>query len=198
VVNPALSFIADEKEPTVIGSLDFLKYLRCHPFLCLKSEPSMHQSAKSCADTDLRSLLKHQHKTVYSICRLFARTYKEHQHLFTNIIAAASQNIRSRKDGTDKQTMLWRACVNMAALHSIGMEEEATPGMEFKSPDYQRSMSELGEAIGNASDYDKFLLFIGFEKISSGDLFGPVQRPAPAATKTAHFIPYLKEKLVWN
>jgi hypothetical protein len=193
-----LSFIADEKEPAVIESLDFLEYLRRHPFLCLKSEPNMHQSAKSCADTDLRSLLKHQHKTVYSICRLFARTYKEHQHLFINIIAAASQNIRSRNDGTDKQTMLWRACVNMAALHSIGMEAEPSRTMEFKSPDYQRSMSELGEVLGNASDYDKFLLFIGFEKISSGDLFGSGQRPVQASSKTAHFIPYLKEKLVWN
>jgi len=145
----------------------------------------MHQPAKSCADTDLRSLLKHQHKTVYSVCRLFARSYKEHQRLFINIIAAASQNIRSRKEGSDKQTMLWRACINMAALH-------------FKSPDYQKSMTELGDAIGNASDYEKFLLFIGFEKIGSEDLFGPVQRSAGRPAKPAHFIPYLKEKLVWS
>jgi hypothetical protein len=158
----------------------------------------MNQPAKSCADTDLRSLLKHQHKTVYSICRLFARTYKEHQRLFINIIAAASQNIRSRKDGSNKQTMLWRACVNMAALHSIGMEAEPNRAMEFKSPDYQRSMTELGAAIGSASDYEKFLLFIGFEKIGSEDLFGPVQRSVEPAAKPAHFIPYLKEKLVWN
>jgi hypothetical protein len=158
----------------------------------------MHQPAKSCADTDLRSLLKHQHKTVYSVCRLFARSYKEHQRLFINIIAAASQNIRSRKEGSDKQTMLWRACINMAALHSIGMEDESNRAMQFKSPDYQKSMTELGDAIGNASDYEKFLLFIGFEKIGSEDLFGPVQRSAGRPAKPAHFIPYLKEKLVWS
>ncbi|HLX67212.1 MAG TPA: hypothetical protein VKR41_09460, partial [Puia sp.] len=64
----------------------------------------MNNSTQSCADTDLRSLLKKQHKTVYSICRLFARTYKEHQRLFMDIISAASQNIRFRKAGVDKQT----------------------------------------------------------------------------------------------
>ena len=72
----------------------------------------MNNLTPSCAETDLRSLLKQQHKTVYSICRLFARTYKEHQRLFTNIISAASQNIRFRKDGMTKQTMLWRDCIN--------------------------------------------------------------------------------------
>ena len=77
------------------------------------------------------------------------------------------------------------------------MELESNRVMQFKSPDYQKSMTELGDAIGNASDYEKFLLFIGFEKIGAEDLFGPVRRPEPAA-KSAHFIPYLKEKLVWS
>jgi hypothetical protein len=86
----------------------------------------------------------------------------------------------------------------MAALHSIGMEAEPSRTMEFKSPDYQRSMTEFGDAIGNASDYEKFLLFIGFEKIGE-DLFGPVvQRSVEPAAKPVHFIPYLKEKLVWS
>jgi hypothetical protein len=160
----------------------------------------MNNSTKSCADTDLRSLLKQQHKTVYSICRLFARTYKEHQRLFKNIISAASQNIRFRKDGVSKQTMLWRACINMAALHSITSTMEQAPEREvkFKSPDYQRSMEELGNSIGNAGDFDKFLLFLGFEKINSNDLFGSINRPTSQPAGSAQLIPFLKEKFVWS
>ncbi|HET6254754.1 MAG TPA: hypothetical protein VFE32_11800 [Puia sp.] len=161
----------------------------------------MNNSTKSCADTDLRSLLKQQHKTVYSICRLFARSYKEHQRLFMNILAAASQNIRFRKSGdVSKQTMLWRACINMAALHSITSTMELAPDREikFKSPDYQRSMAEFSDSIGNSGDYDKFMLFIDFEKIDSDDLFGSVNRTAPQHTGPVHFIPYLKEKLIWS
>jgi hypothetical protein len=160
----------------------------------------MNNVTHSCADTDLRSLLKQQHKTVYSVCRLFARTYKEHQRLFMNIISAASQNIRFRKDGVAKQTMLWRACVNMAALHSITSSMEQTPDreMKFKSPDYQRSMEDLGDSLGNTGDYDKFLLFLGFEKIDSKDLFGSINRPTAQPTRSTNVIPYLKEKLIWS
>ena len=158
----------------------------------------MNNSTKSCADTDLRSLLKQQHKTVYSICRLFSRTYKEHQRLFVNVIAAASQNIRFRKGRMSKQTMLWRACVNMAALQSISSEQSHDGEMRFKSPDYQRSMIDLGQSLGNASDYDKFLLFIGFENMAAEDLFGSVNHPAVQTAGFTPFIPYLKEKLVWS
>jgi hypothetical protein len=157
----------------------------------------MNNSTPTCAETDLRSLLKQQHKTVYSICRLFARTYKEHQRLFSNIISAASQNIRFRKDGVTKQTMLWRACINMAALQSISANLDQAPEqpVKFKSPDYQRCMENLGSSVGNASDYDKFLLFLGFEKIDSNDLFGSVNRPV---SHPAQVIPYLKDKLAWS
>ena len=158
----------------------------------------MHYPTKSCADTDLRSLLKQQHKTVYSICRLFARTYKEHQRLFINVIAAASQNIRHRKGGSSKQTMLWRACINMAALHSITSDQCSPSEMKFKSPDYQRSMMEFGNTIGDASDYEKFLLFLDFENIATEDLFGSINRPAPKTTGSYQFIPFLKEKLIWS
>jgi hypothetical protein len=160
----------------------------------------MNNSTKSCAETDLRSLLKQQHKTVYSICRLFARTYKEHQRLFINVLSAASQNIRFRKSGISKQTMLWRACVNMAALHSITstMEQASDREIKFKSPDYQRSMMELGDSIGSVGDYDKFLLFIDFEKIDSSDLFGSVNRSTPQTAGSVHVIPYLKDKLIWS
>lgn len=158
----------------------------------------MNNSSKSCADTDLRSLLKQQHKTVYSICRLFSRSYKEHQRLFIDVIAAASQNIRFRKGSVSKQTMLWRACINMAALHSISSEQSHEGEMKFKSPDYQRSMIELGQSLGNSSDYEKFLLFIGFENIAPDDLFCSVIQPATQPAGSAQFIPYLKEKLVWS
>ena len=160
----------------------------------------MNNFTKSFADTDLRSLLKQQHKTVYSICRLFSRTYKDHQRLFMDIISAASQNIRFRKNGVSKQTMLWRACINMTALHSITSTMEQAPDRElkFKSPDYQHSMEILEDAVGNAGDYDKFLLFIDLEKIDSQDLFGSVNRPTPQPADAAHVIPYLKEKLIWS
>src|SRR5271165_365016 len=97
----------------------------------------MNNSTKTCADTDLRSLLKQQHKTVYSICRLFARTYKEHQRLFMDIISAASQNIRFRKGKVSKHSLRWRACHNMAAFRSIPPARESAPGREikFNSPD---------------------------------------------------------------
>jgi hypothetical protein len=160
----------------------------------------MNNFAKSFADTDLRSLLKQQHKTVYSICRLFARTYKDHQRLFMNVISAAAQNIRFRKGDVNKQTMLWRACINMAALHSITstMEQAPTREIKFKSPDYQHSMEVLDDAMGNAGDYDKFLLFIDLENIDSNDLFGSVNRPTAQPASAAHVIPYLKEKLIWS
>jgi hypothetical protein len=160
----------------------------------------MNNSTHSCADTDLRSLLKQQHKTVYSICRLFSRTYKEHQRLFMDIISAASQNIRFRKNGMSKQTLMLRACVNMAALHSITSTMEQAPDREikFKSPDYQRSMEELSESVGNVGDYDKFLLFLDFEKIDSNDLFGSVNRPTPQTAGSVQVIPYLKDKWIWS
>jgi hypothetical protein len=88
----------------------------------------------------------------------------------------------------------------MAALHSITstMEQASDREIKFKSPDYQRSMTELLDSVGNAGDYDKFLLFIDFEKIDSNDLFGSVNRPASLAAGAAQVIPYLKEKLIWG
>jgi hypothetical protein len=169
----------------------------------------MNNSLKSSVDIDLRSLLKNQHKRVYSICRLFARTYKEHQYLFATIISAASQNIRSRKDAGDNQTLLLRACINMAALHSIALAAEDAPTgtIQFKSPDYQRSMSELYASIGDASDYEKIRLFLEFEKIPTGELATLTGLPANDRVQFVeneqeitkkNLIPYLKEKLIWS
>jgi hypothetical protein len=174
----------------------------------------MNDSSQKGFDSDIRSLLKNQHKKVYSICRLFAHNYKEHQHLFINIIAAASQNIRSRRENSDKQTLLLRACINMAALHSItqDMEPATDRAIQFKSPDYQRSMTRFRESIGEASDYEKFRLFLEFEGVPAAELTHLTGLPLPRSTagkkkekqlelqrKTPFsFIPYLKEKLVWN
>jgi hypothetical protein len=169
----------------------------------------MSTSPKNGADIDLRSLLKFQHKRVYAICRLFARNYKEHQRLFTDIIAAASQNIRTRKDAGDKEILVLRACFNMAALHSITLDMTPNPDrtIQFKSPDYQRSMTEFCDSIGETDDYEKFRLFLEFEKVppaQMADITGlqPTNhhKPAKPASEVPkkHFIPYLKEKLVWS
>jgi hypothetical protein len=168
-----------------------------------------NSSKRSGCEPDLRSLLKNQHKKVYSICRFFAHNYQEHQRLFINIIAAASQNIRSRRSNSDdKQTMLLRACINMAALHSISLELQSTHDstIQFKSPDYQRSMSSFRESVRGISDLEKFRLFLELENVPADEmstLTGVTNRPpakkqreAPAPAK--NFIPYLKEKLIWS
>ncbi len=168
-----------------------------------------NSSQKSGCEPDLRSLLKNQHRKVYSICRFFAHNYQEHQRLFINIIAAASQNIRSRKDNSDdKQTMLLRACINMAALHSISLELEPAhdPTIQFKSPDYQRSMTKFRDSVKNISDLEKFRLFLELEKVSPDEMpaitgirpgyTAPRKKESEAPAK--NFIPYLKEKLIWS
>ena len=168
-------------------------------------------SKKGGCEPDLRSLLKNQHKKVYSICRFFAHNYQEHQRLFINIIAAASQNIRSRKDNSDdKQTMLLRACINMAALHSISLELESAHDatIQFKSPDYQRSMSSFRESVRGISDLEKFRLFLELEQVPAEDVpsFTGIAVSSPGSRKRSkevpvpakNFIPYLKEKLIWS
>ena len=172
----------------------------------------MSNSQRKGFNTDIRSLLKHQHKKVYSICRLFAHSYKEHQYLFTNIIAAASQNIRFRGTSANKEALLLQACVNMAALHMItlDMQTGSAESIDFKSTDYQRAMVALHDAMGNVSDYDKFRLFLEFEKVPSEQLAGLTgmssgkysghqlaQRKEKEMPKK-NFIPSIKEKLIWS
>lgn len=161
-------------------------------------------------EPDLRSLLKNQHRKVYGICRFFAHNYQEHQRLFIDIIAAASQNIRSRKDGSeDKQTMLLRACINMAALHSISQELEpaADRTIQFKSPDYQRSMSGFRELVKDLSDLEKFRLFLELENVAPENIpaLTGVANPSPGKQKKEteaasgkNFIPHIKEKIIWS
>ena len=160
---------------------------------------------KEGSDQDLRTFIKNQHKKFYSVCRLFASNYKEHQRLFFDIIAAVSFSIRNNRSEHEKQTLLLRACVNMSALHSIslGMEPAMDRTIQFKSPDYQRNMSRFRESVGEASDYDKILLFLGFEKVPAdaiSELTGyvPAKREALRENSKKNFIPYLKEKLIWS
>ena len=169
----------------------------------------MSNSQRTGFNTDIRSLLKHQHRKVYSICRLFAHTYKEHQYLFTDIIAAASQNIRYCGTPGNKDTQLLRACVNMAALHMITLDVpvRSTESMDFKTTDYQRAMAALHDSMENVSDYDKLRLFLEFEKVPSEQLAEIIGMPSEKSrhqlTKgkeipKKNFIPYLKEMLVWS
>jgi hypothetical protein len=170
----------------------------------------MSNSPRKGFNTDIRSLLKHQHKKVYSICRLFAHTYKEHQYLFTNIIAAASQNIRFRGTPANKDSLLLQACINMAALHMITLDVQSgsAESIEFKSTDYQRAMVALHDSMENVSDYDKFCLFLEFEKVPTEQLasltgitsgkYGRHQLAQSKELPKKNFIPYIKEKLVWS
>ena len=175
--------------------------------MILKSIPNMNNSRKKAGpDTDLRSFLKNQHKRVYSICRLFANNYKEHQRLFADIIAAASQNIRSARERNVKDVLILRACVNMAALHSIRQDlDGATNGaIQFKSPDYQRTMTEFRESLGAISDCEKFRLFLELEKVGPDEMTDWAgntphhQTVSPGEKQKKNLIPYLKEKLIWN
>jgi hypothetical protein len=160
-------------------------------------------------DTDLRSLLKNQHRKVYSICRFFATNYKEHQQLFANMISAASQNIRFLMGKEDKQTLMLRACINMAALHSITLDIEGAGdrSIKFKSTDYQRSMQNFQDSVREMNDLDKFRLFLEFENISGDEitgLLGPVswqqqqRESAPVTAVKKNFLPSLKDKLAWT
>ena len=155
-------------------------------------------------DQDLRSLLKAQHKRVYSICRFFANNYREHQKLFADIIAAASQNIRFRRGNDSKQVLLLRACINMSALHSIclDMQPSTNRSIQFKSPDYQKNMLQFRTCMGEVSDYEKMRLFLGFQNVSEidiDDLTGALPSNVVSSEGVKkNFIPYLKEKLIWS
>lgn len=162
---------------------------------------------KGGCEPDLRSLLKNQHKKVYAICRFFAHNYQEHQRLFVDIIAAASQNIRSRRDNRhDKQTLLLQACINMAALHSINLELAPAKDrtVQFKSPDYQRSMTNFRENLEGISDLEKFRLFLELEQVPAHEIpaFTGIaayrKREKESEAPVRNFIPYLKEKLIWS
>ena len=94
----------------------------------------------------------------------------------------------------------------MAALHSITrrMGPDTDRTIQFKSPDYQRSMLKFRDSVGEISDYDKILLFLEFEKVAAADIveltgFVPVRKQTSVKEQPKKsWIPYLKEKLIWN
>lgn len=155
----------------------------------------------------LRSILKHQHKKVYSVCRIFATNYKEHQALFANIVSAVTQGIIGRKGKEEKETLFLRACLNMTALHSIclHLKGDHDETIQFKSSDYQDKMVRFREAAGEMSDFDKMLLFLQLEKCPANEVSNLIGL-APVIAKgqlekersKMNFIPYLKEKLIWS
>ena len=160
---------------------------------------------KEGSDQDLRGFVKAQHKKFYSICRIFANNYKEHQRLFFDIIAAVSHSIRNNRSHHEKQTLLLRACVNMSALHSIAlsMEPQTNRSIQFKSPEYQNCMVRFRESIAETTEYEKILMVLSFQKLSreeARDITGvaTTKVAAAAAIPGKNFIPYLKEKLIWS
>jgi len=58
--------------------------------------------------------------------------------------------------------------------------------------------------VGEISDYEKILLFLEFEKVAPADIadltgFVPGRKQASVKEQPKKsFIPYLKEKLIWN
>jgi hypothetical protein len=94
----------------------------------------------------------------------------------------------------------------MTALHAISrrVEPETDRTIQFKSPDYQRSMLKFRDSVGEISDYEKILLFLEFEKVAPADIaeltgFVPARKQASVKEQPKKsFIPYLKEKLIWN
>ena len=172
----------------------------------------MNNSAnKSGCEPDLRSMLKNQHKKVYSICRFFAHNYQEHQRLFANIMSAASQNIRSRKDNSEgKHTLLLRACINMAALHSISLDMRPAHDrtIQFKSSDYHHCMTKFRESMGEISDLEKFQLFMQLENVAPGEMSGLTgldgenryngRKKEIETTQGKNLIPYLKATVIWS
>jgi hypothetical protein len=93
----------------------------------------------------------------------------------------------------------------MAALHSLSLqlEPDADPSIQFKSPDYQKTILQFRESIGEMPDYEKILLFLGFEKVAPDEMYdltgiGPDNRKNSKERVKKSFIPYIKEKLIWS
>jgi hypothetical protein len=153
---------------------------------------------------ETHSLLKNLHKKVYSICRLFTQDYKDHQDLFGRIVAAAAHSMRSGKSPEEKHMLFLRACINMSVLHSLAHAPAAGSAgqpIQFKSPDFQKSMLGLAETIGGIPDYEKILLFLDLEKWPA-DKTEELSGLSPARPKRARDTPRytpspLKEKLIW-
>ncbi len=157
-------------------------------------------------DEDIRAILKNHHKKIYYVCRLFAHNYKQHRELFVSILSAASRSIQKRKSKKEKYVLFLRACINMAALHSIATslspDRENEPGA-YKSPDYQKSMNNLRNALQGMTDYEKIHLFLHSENVIPEEIAEISGHSIPENKKRGpkhnrQFIPFIKEKLIWS
>ena len=172
----------------------------------------MDQKTHADPAEDSRSFLKSSHKKVYFLCRFFADNYKEHQQLFATAISAAAIATRGTSDPREKENLFLRACINMAALHSISRKQdsgrqELTPEeiISFKSPDYQKTMLQFRKAIDGLSDIRKMLLFLRLENRSPGEISeisglapSPSRKKQSKTPSKKEFIPSIKEKLTWS
>jgi hypothetical protein len=54
----------------------------------------------------------------------------------------------------------------MAALYSITqrLSRPTEGGIQFKSPDYQKSITHFRSIVGSAPDYEKIMIFLNVEK----------------------------------
>jgi hypothetical protein len=68
-------------------------------------------------------------------------------------------------------------------------------------------MTNFREAMGSVSDWEKFRLFLEFEKVAPEEMVSltgitlggrNVTRKKETDTARKNFIPYLKEKLIWS
>jgi len=157
---------------------------------------------------DIRSFLKNQHRKVYAVCRLFANNYKEQQQLFSSMLSAVSQSILGSRTENDRNILLLRACMNMAALHSISnhLKGSTQKEIQFKSPDFQKTMVNFRDAVGEISDLEKMHLFLQLENVPRekvGELTGIAHRPHTASSwdwswTGKNLLPYIKQKFVWS
>lgn len=100
----------------------------------------------------------------------------------------------------------------MVALHTLSQRiQEIKPrDIEFKSHDFQKTMVQFRESVGEISDYEKIRLFLRLEGVDAAKIpsltgISAVRRKPAKEQLTKHhsftsknFIPYLKQKLVWN
>jgi hypothetical protein len=63
-------------------------------------------------------------------------------------------------------------------------------------------MVQFRNNMGEVSDYEKMRLFLGFQELSQvdiDDLTGALPSNVVSSERVKkHFIPYLKEKLIWS
>jgi hypothetical protein len=95
----------------------------------------------------------------------------------------------------------------MAALHSISTGLSADKEKEngqYKSPDYQKSMTKFREDIWGISDYEKIHLFLNGENVIPDEIakvegISATENKKRGEKHNKHFAPFIKKKkLIWS